>query len=96
MNGGSELRKLARLERKADRLRRKLKVSRPGELLFRAPKSMWSENDVVVEALGDGTARLLVVDGNCYPVDYVIQYERIFATEEEACDAADELVVSTI
>jgi hypothetical protein len=30
---------------------------------------MWSENDIVVEAQGDGTTRLLIVDGHHYPVD---------------------------
>ncbi len=57
---------------------------------------MWSENDVVVEARGDGTARLLIVDGNHYPVDYVIEFEQVFATEEMACEAADKLVISPI
>jgi hypothetical protein len=57
---------------------------------------MWSENDVVVEAQADGTARLLIVEGSCYPVDYVIESERVFATEEEACEAAEKLVISPI
>ena len=73
-----------------------MKVSRRGELLFRAPKSIWSENDIVVEAQGDGTARLLIVEGNHYPVDYVIESERVFPTEEEACTAAERLVISPI
>jgi hypothetical protein len=57
---------------------------------------MWSENDIVVEAQGDGTARLLIVDGNNYPVDNVIESEQIFPTEEEACAAAEKLVISPI
>jgi hypothetical protein len=57
---------------------------------------MLSENDIVVEARGDGTARLLIVDGNHYPVDYVIEFAQVFDTEDEACEAAEKLVISPI
>jgi hypothetical protein len=43
-----------------------------------------------VEAGGQGDARLLIVEGN-YPIDYLIKSERLFASEDEACEAADEL-----
>jgi hypothetical protein len=96
MNRSAQLKTIAKLERKVCQRRRALKASKPGELLFRAPLSMWSENDIVVEAEGDGAAWLLVVDGNSYPVDPIISSSKLFKTEEEACDAADELVRSFI
>jgi len=43
-----------------------------------------------VEAVGQGDARLRIVEGN-YPIDYLIKSERIFPSENEACAAADEL-----
>jgi hypothetical protein len=43
-----------------------------------------------VEAVGQGDARLLIVEGN-YPIDYLIKSERIFPSEDEACQAANEL-----
>ncbi len=85
-----QLQKLAELERQSQEIRKDLKISRPNEVLYKAPQSTWSDNDIVVEAGGQGDARLLIVEGN-YPIDYLIKSERVFASEEEACEAADEL-----
>jgi hypothetical protein len=83
-----DLKKLRELEQKSKRLRKKLGIGNPGEVIFQAPQSTWSDNDVVVEADGIGGAKLLVVEGN-YPIDYSVKFERQFATEDEACDAAE-------
>ena len=84
MNKIQQLQKLAKLERKAREIRAALKISPPNEVLYRVPLSTWSDNDIVVEAGGRGNARLLTVEGN-YPIDYLIRFERVFASEEEAC-----------
>ena len=68
MNKIQQLRKLAKLERKSREIRAALKISSPDEVLYRAPQSTWSDNDIVVEAVGQGDARLLIVEGN-YPID---------------------------
>lgn len=52
---------------------------------------MWSEYDIVVEADGLGGAKLLVVDGN-YPIDYLTKSEKVFGTEDAACEAAEKLL----
>jgi hypothetical protein len=90
MNKIQQLRKLAKLERKSREMRAALKISSPDEVLYRAPQSTWSDNDIVVEAVGQGNARLLIVEGN-YPIDYLIKSERVFASEIEACEAAEKL-----
>jgi len=91
MKTNSVLEKLRRLENKCEQLRKHIGVSARGEVLYQAPQTMWSENDVVVEAAGDGGAKLLIVCGN-YPSDYSIKSERQFSTEDDACDAAEEIV----
>ncbi len=85
-----QLRKLAKLERKCGEIRTALKISPPNEVLYRASLRAWPDEDVVVEAVGQGDARLLIVEGN-YPIDYLIKSERIFPSEDEACEAADKL-----
>ena len=90
MNKRRQLQKLAELERESQKIREDLKISRPNEVLYRAPQSTWSDNDIVVEAGGQGDARLLIVEGN-YPIDYLIKSERVFASELEACEAANAL-----
>jgi hypothetical protein len=91
MKTKSELEKVLHLEKKCEELRAGIGVSACGEVLYHAPQSMWSDNDVAVEADGKGGAKLLIVCGN-YPDDYSIKSERRFTTEEDACDAADEIV----
>jgi len=85
-----QLQKLAELERQSQEIREDLEISRPNEVLYKAPQSTWSDNDIVVEAGGQGDARLLIVEGN-YPIDYLIKSERVFASETEACEAAEKL-----
>jgi hypothetical protein len=87
MKRAAQLRKLIDLERQAQKLRDDLKISRPSEVLFRAPQDPWSDNDIVVEAGGRGDAALLIVEGN-YPIDYLIKSQQHFASEDEACEAA--------
>jgi hypothetical protein len=91
MKTHSQLEKLRKLEENCQRLRKSLDVSNRGEVIFQAPNSMWSENDIVVEADGLGGAKLLVVEGN-YPIDYSTKSERVFATEDAACEAAEKLL----
>jgi hypothetical protein len=85
-----QLQKLAKLEQQSQRIREKLRISRADEVLYKAPESNWSDNDIVVEAGGQGDARLPIVEGN-YPIDYLIKSERVFASETEACEAAERL-----
>ena len=86
----SQLETLRNLERESECLRRELGIPRPGEIDFQAPRSMWSDKDVVVEADGVGGAKLLIVEGN-YPIDYTTWREQRFSSEDEACEAADAL-----
>jgi hypothetical protein len=87
----TQLNRLHQLETEIAVLRQQLGVSVRGEMIFQAPRSMWSARDVVVEADGSGGAKLLIVEGN-YPADYLTHKEQIFQTEEEACEAAERLV----
>ena len=64
------------------------------EMIFQAPRSMYSATDVVVEADGVGGAKLLIVEGN-YPADYLTHKEQSFQTEDEACEAAEGLIAPT-
>ena len=90
----TQLNQLHHLENKIAVLRRQLGVSARGEMIFQAPKSMWSATDVVVEADGDGGAKLLIVEGN-YPDDYLTHKEQRFQTEDEACEAAERMIAPT-
>jgi hypothetical protein len=90
MKTNTQLQKLRKLEHQSRRLRKRLGISNPGEIVFQAPQGLWSENDIVVEADGVGGAKLLVVEGN-YPIDYLVKSEREFRSEDAACAAAEEL-----
>lgn len=90
MKKSTQFRKLRTLEAESAHIRKSIKVSKAGEILYHAPQSRWSDNDIVVEADGIGGARLLFVDGN-YPIDYYIHQEKTFFSEQEACDAAEEI-----
>ena len=90
----TQLRQLHKLENQIAVLRQQLGVSSRGEMIFQAPRTIWSATDVVVEADGDGGAKLLVVEGN-YPADYVTHKEQFFKTEDEACEAAERLIAPT-
>ena len=82
---------LYRLENQIATVRQQLGVSARGEMIFQAPRSMWSSTDVVVEADGTGGAKLLIVEGN-YPADYLTHKEQWFQTEDQACEAAERLI----
>src|SRR2546426_12000504 len=90
MKPKTEIQRLRHLERQCQAIRERLGVSRPGEIIFEAPQSRWSDNDIVVEADGVGGAKLLIVEGN-YPIDYSIKSERKFESEDLACEAAERL-----
>lgn len=90
----TQLNQLHQLENKIAVLRRQLGVSARGEMIFQAPRSMWSATDVVVEADGAGGAKLLIVEGN-YPADYMTHEEQCFQTEDNACEAAERLIAPT-
>jgi hypothetical protein len=90
----SQLNHLYQLENKIAGLRQQLGVSARGEMIFQAPRSIWSATDVVVEADGAGGAKLLIVEGN-YPADYMTHKEQFFQTEDEACEAAERLIAPT-
>lgn len=85
------LKRLHQLENQIAALRQEFGISARGEMLFQAPRSMWSSIDVVVEADGDGGAILLLVEGN-YPSDYITHKEQPFSTEDDACEAAERFV----
>ena len=89
-----QLKRLHQHEKEIAVLRQQLGISARGELLFQAPRSMWSEIDVVVEADGDGGAFLRLVEGN-YPADYITHKEQHFQTEDDACEAAEKLIAPT-
>jgi hypothetical protein len=92
MKTNSQLERLRKLEEKSQSLRKNLGISNRGEVIFQAPNSMWSDNDIVVEADGIGGAKLLVVQGN-YPIDYSTKSEKVFRTEDAACEAAEKLLM---
>lgn len=90
----AQLKRLCGLENEIQALRQQLEVSARGEMIFQAPRSMWSATDVVVEADGTGGAKLLIVEGN-YPADYMTHKAQFFQTEDEACEAAERLITPT-
>ena len=90
----TKLNQLPGLENKIATLRQELNVSAPGEMLFQAPRSMWSSTDVVVEADGSGGAKLMIVEGS-YPADYITHKETQYPTEDAACEAAERMVALT-
>jgi hypothetical protein len=78
---------LTRLQSQLDDLRKSLKISERGKILFQAQLSYGDDEVVLVEADGFGGGILRVVEVN-YPVDYLTHEERIFATEDEAEEVA--------
>ena len=90
MKTNTQLQKLRKLEQQSRRIRSRLGVSRPGEVIFQAPQGRWSDNDIVVEADGIGGAKLLIVEGN-YPIDYSIKSEQEFRSEDAASEAAEKI-----
>ncbi len=88
MSISSRLKRLRSIELESEKLRKQLGCSRAGEVVFQATRSMWSDEDIIVEADGFGGATLLVVEGN-YPISYSIKRQRRFTREDEACEAAE-------
>ena len=66
-------------------------MSYRGEVLFKGCYSVWPDQELVLEADGNGGAALMIIEGN-YPIDYLIKQHQSFASEEAACDAADEMM----
>jgi len=87
--------RISALQNQLDDVRRRLNVSSPGVVLFRADLSYGDDEVVLVEADGLGGAVLRVVEGN-YPVDYNTREEKSFLTEIEAVSAARALQVDLV
>jgi hypothetical protein len=79
---------VARLQAQLDSLRKRLRISERGQVLYRFDASYCDEEIVLVEADGFGGAVLRVVEGN-YPMDYLTREEQAFQTENEAVAAAE-------
>jgi len=90
MSNNDGITKLKRLQTEANRIRRKLQISPPSAVLYLASLGEWDDRRVIVEADGFGGATTSVVEGN-YPIDYVSHYAKKFESEEEACDAAEDI-----
>ena len=86
-----QLARLKSLQAEIDALRKVLRISAPGEVLYSSPLRALEDKEVVVEADGLGGATTSVVEGN-YPVDYFTDFEKHFSSEDEAIIAADDLV----
>lgn len=81
--------KLKALQAEIDAMRRKLGVGLRDEVLYLAALDVDDEM-VIVEADGFGGATTKVVEGN-YPIDFFTHYEKSFATESAALEAAESL-----
>jgi len=82
---------LKRLQAESEGIRRRLRISSPNSIVFRAPIDPVDEEEVVVEADGFGGATLSVVEGN-YPIDFLCLRETRFRTERAAIQAAEGLI----
>ncbi len=84
----SDRRLISRLQNQLDEARKRLNISAPDVVLYRADVSYGDDEVALVEADGLGGAVLRVVEGN-YPVDYLTRNEKAFSTEAEAVYAAE-------
>ncbi|PYL78305.1 MAG: hypothetical protein DMF26_01075 [Verrucomicrobia bacterium] len=91
MNEAQSLIRLKRLQAESEGIRRRLRISSPNSIVFRAPIDPVDEEEVVVEADGFGGATLSVVEGN-YPIDFLCLRETRFRTERAAIQAAEGLI----
>jgi hypothetical protein len=89
----ADRRLISRLQNQLDEARKRLNISAPGVVLYRADVSYGDDEVALVEADGLGGAVLRVVEGN-YPVDYLTRHEKAFSTESEAVRAAETLRVA--
>ena len=85
---------LRKLQKQIDALRKKLGVSRRGEVIYLAPRDADGEL-VIVQADGFGGAITKVVEGN-YPVDFFTSHEKSFSTETTAMEAAERVAESNV
>jgi hypothetical protein len=88
MKANADITRLRRLQAEIDRIRAKLAISAPGEVLYRASLDVCGDDEIVVEADGFGGAATSVVEGN-FPMDYQTHYAKKFRTEEAALHAAE-------
>ncbi len=95
MRADEKINTLRRIHEEADKIRKQLDISPPGEVLYRAELDLIQDKIVLVEADGFGGATTKVVEGN-YPVDYFTKFEKAFATEEEAITAAEAVVLGKV
>jgi hypothetical protein len=86
----ADRRLVSRLQNQLDEMRKRLNISAPGVVLYRADVSYGDDEVALVEADGLGGAVLRVVEGN-YPVDYLTRSEKAFSTEAVAVRAAETL-----
>jgi hypothetical protein len=85
-----QLDQLRALDHAAGKLRQKLGVSSPGEIIWRATTL---ETEFLAVADGYGSAKVLETEGN-YPIKYFIVREQGCATEAEGSRLAEEWFVA--
>jgi hypothetical protein len=79
--------RLKALQTEIDAIRQELKISPPHTVLFLSPLNDVDVEVVLVETDGFGGASVSVVEGN-YPIDFFVHYEKEFASEDAAVEAA--------
>lgn len=84
------LSELKNLQSQADAIRKELKISQPGEIIFQATVPSTWDDLIVVEADGFGGANVSIVEGD-FPIDYNVKYESDFSSEDEAQEIADQI-----
>jgi hypothetical protein len=87
MNNRARLREL---EAKSAAIRRRLQISPPNIVIYKADFNAIDDEMIVVEADGLGGAVLKVAEGN-YPIDFLCLLEKRFRTEAAAIKAAEQL-----
>jgi hypothetical protein len=70
MNDKESTARLKQLESESAAIRRRLGISPPNTVIFRASIDPVEDEDVVIEADGFGGATLNIVEGN-YPIDFL-------------------------
>lgn len=83
----ADLQRLKAIEKEAEELRSKLGISKTGEIIWQADIF---DGLLLVEAIGDGGAILMYVEGN-YPMDYITKERKIYDSEALATHDANRL-----
>lgn len=83
--------RLKQLQTEVDAIRGELGISPPKSVVYLSPLNVTDDKSVVVEADGFGGATVSLVEGN-YPIDFVSHYEKEFASEDAAVEAAEKVV----